>query len=284
MNDGEPVVGGPTLEELAPGVVKLLCRWWGWGIREPHEEAAAAKEDRRNQAERLIDYALDDVRELFVDQHGAPHALLGDEPVPLTSRCYSWLRRLMWENEERAVSGEYLKTAAGTLAARAEFSGDVLELHTRAAWRDGILYYELGQDRVVKVGERGWELEREPPVYYRRYPNLKALPNPGPGGSLDVIAELVNLKSDRDRRLFAAYLVTVPLPYIQRPILNAAGAMGSGKTTLGRVVKRMWDPTAPESVRLDPKDFLQKASHAHIVMLDNQNTIPEWAAAPSAGS
>jgi len=31
-------------------------------------------------------------------------------------------------------------------------------------------------------------------------------------------------------------------------------------------------------VRFDPRDFLQKAMHAYIVMLDNQNTIPEWAA------
>jgi hypothetical protein len=54
--------------------------------------------------------------------------------------------------------------------------------------------------------------------------------------------------------------------------------MGSGKTTIGRLLKRLADPTAPETVRLDPRDFLQKASHAFLIMLDNQNTIPEWAA------
>ncbi len=102
------------------------------------------KEERRNQADRLIGYALEDVEELFVDQHGAPHALVAGEPLPLNSRCYSWLRRLMWEHEEQAVNGEYLKTAAGTLAAHAEFSGEVRELHTRAAWHEGTLYYELG--------------------------------------------------------------------------------------------------------------------------------------------
>jgi hypothetical protein len=69
----------------------------------------------------------------------------------------------------------------------------------------------------------------------------------------------------------------VPIPHIGRPILNASGAMGSGKTTLGRIVKRTYDPTAPETVRLDPRDFLQKAMHAYIIMLDNQNTVPEWA-------
>jgi hypothetical protein len=58
----------------------------------------------------------------------------------------------MWEQEEKAVNGEYLKTAAGTLAAQAEFSGEVRELHTRAAWHEGALYYELRPGRVVKAG------------------------------------------------------------------------------------------------------------------------------------
>jgi primase-polymerase (primpol)-like protein len=55
------------------------------------EHKTEDKEERRNQADRLIGYALEDVQELFVDQHG----LIDGEPVPLTSRCYSWLKRLM---------------------------------------------------------------------------------------------------------------------------------------------------------------------------------------------
>jgi hypothetical protein len=98
-----------------------------------HLQSPEEKESRRNQADRLIGYALEDAQALFVDQHSAPHALVDGEPLPLNSRYYSWLRRLMWEQEERAVNGEYLKTAAGTLAAQAEFSGEVRELHTRAA-------------------------------------------------------------------------------------------------------------------------------------------------------
>jgi hypothetical protein len=273
---GEPVVGGPTLEEYAPGVVRLLCKWWGWERKA--QPGGEEKEERRNQADRLIGYALEDVQELFVDQHDAPHALKAGEPVPLTSRCYLWLRRLMWDEEGRSVSGEYLKMAAGTLAAHAEFSGVVRDLHTRAAWHEGILYYELRHGKVVRVGPGGWTLEASPPVLFRRYANLKPLPDPEAGGSLDVLDELVNLKGDRDRRLFKAYLATLPLEHVGRPIFNASGAMGSGKTTIGRVAKRTWDPTAPETVRFDPRDFLQKAMHAYLVMLDNQNSIPEWAA------
>src|SRR5215204_2395749 len=262
-------LSGKTEFYKAPKTVKLA---------DGTERKAEEKEERRNQADRLVGYAREDVQELFVDQHGAPHALIDDEPVPLTSRCYSWLRRLMWEEEGRSVSGEYLKMAAGTLSAHAEFSGESRELYTRAAWYKGILYYELRPGKVVRVSRGGWTFEANPPVLFRRYVNLKAIPDPEAGGSLDVLDGLVNLKSERDRRLFKAYLVTLPLEHVGRPILNASGAMGSGKTTIGRVVKRNWDPTAPETVRFDPRDFLQKAMHVYVVMLDNQNTIPEWAA------
>jgi hypothetical protein len=262
-------LSGKTEFYKAPKTVKLA---------DGTERKAEEKEERRNQADRLIGYALEDVQELFVDQHGAPHALIGGEPVPLTSRSYSWLRRLMWEEEGRSVSGEYLKMAAGTLSAHAEFSGELRELYTRAAWHEGILYYELRPGKVVRVGPGGWTFEANPPVLFRRYVNLKALPDPQAGGSLDMLDGLVNLKSERDRRLFKAYLVTLLLEHVGRPIFNASGAMGSGKTTIQRLIKRLLDPTAPETVRFDPRDFLQKAMHAYIVMLDNQNTIPEWAA------
>jgi hypothetical protein len=261
-------LSGKTEFYKAPKTVKLA---------DGTERKAEEKEERRNQADRLIGYALEDVQELFVDQHGAPHALIGGEPVPLTSRSYSWLRRLMWEEEGRSVSGEYLKMAAGTLSAHAEFSGVSRELYTRAAWHEGILYYELRPDKVVRVSRGGWTFEANPPVLFRRYVNLKAIPDPQAGGSLDVLDGLVNLKSERDRRLFKAYLLTLPLEHVGRPIFNASGAMGSGKTTIQRLIKRLLDPTAPETVRFDPRDFLQKAMHAYILMLDNQNTIPEWA-------
>jgi primase-polymerase (primpol)-like protein len=76
-------LSGKTEFYKAPKTVKLA---------DGRERETEEKEERRNQADRLIGYALEDVQELFVDQHGAPHALIGGEPVPLTSRSYSWLR------------------------------------------------------------------------------------------------------------------------------------------------------------------------------------------------
>jgi hypothetical protein len=75
----------------------------------------------------------------------------------------------MWQQVERAVNGEYLKTAAGTLSAHAEFSGDMRELHTRAAWQGDALYYELCPGRVVKVAAGGSHFELSPPVLFRHF-------------------------------------------------------------------------------------------------------------------
>ena len=81
---GEPIVGGPTLEETVPGIARVLCKWWGWERdSRPAPAGSEEKEDRRNQADRLIGYALEGSGELFTDQHGAPHALVGGEPEPL---------------------------------------------------------------------------------------------------------------------------------------------------------------------------------------------------------
>jgi hypothetical protein len=254
-------------------------KWRSDSSREDKSKIASGSgvlEGKGNQADRLVGYALESGAELFMDHLGSPHVLVEGEAIMLSSRSHNWLRGLLWEAEGRSVSAEALKTAAGTLAAFAAASGKVHELHTRSAYSGGAVYYQLDKGRVVEVDRNGWRWVDDPPVIFRSIPNLKPLPDPERGGSLDVLEELINLKSDRDKRMLRAYTVTVPLPHIPRPMLQTTGAMGSGKTTAGRVVKRLLDPSVPETVRADGREFLQKASHSYIVMLDNLNSLPEW--------
>jgi hypothetical protein len=278
LEEGAEVTGGPRLkEEYDERLPSKLATALGWQKTDWSEGGSSRGDDRRNQADRLVQYALDAGVPLFVDQFQAPHTLVDGEALSLTSRSYNWLRGLIWKHEGRSVNGEALKTAAGTLAAFADASGDVRELYTRAAYSGGALYYQLGKGRVVQVDKEGWRLVADPPVVFRSIPNLKPLPDPERGGGFEALDALVNLKSDRDKRLFRAYAVTLPLEHVQRPILQPTGVMGSGKSTASRAVKRTLDPSAPEAVRFDPRDFIQKASHSFIVMLDNQNSLPEWA-------
>ena len=245
--------------------------------KKENESQEKKSKPRRNQADRLIQYALDSGAPLFMDQFNEPHALIKGVPTPLNSRCYKWLRNMMWAEEGQSANAESVKTAAATLAAFAEASEKVKHLYTRSAFVDGTVYYWLGKGRIAKINKTGWEISSSSPVLFRAVPNLKPLPNPQRGGSLDTLLSLVNLKEERDKRLVLAYTVTLPLEDIQRYILQPTGVMGSGKTTLSRVLKRALDPTTPEAIRVDPRDFIQKASHSYLVMLDNQNSLPGWA-------
>src|SRR5215210_5061008 len=226
-------------------------------------------------ADRLVYYVREAGWPLFVDQHAEAHAFVGGQAVPV-SRTNRLLTKLLYEHEEKAPSNDGLIGARRVLDMLAHESGEVRELHTRAAFHEGAVFYELAPSRVVRVDEDGWELDSDPPVYFRAVKNLKGLPDPTSGGKLEDVAKWVNLKTDRDRRLFLAYITLATVPHVQRPILQATGVMGAGKSTASRIVKRMLDPTASEAVTVDRRDFLQKAAHCYILMLDNQNSLPEW--------
>lgn len=227
-------------------------------------------------ADRLVHYAVYEAGwSLFVDQHAEAHTLVDGQAVPI-SRTNRLLTKLLYAHEEKAPTNDGLIGARRVLDMLAHDSGDVRELHTRAAFHEGGVFYELAPGRVVRVDEKGWNLDPDPPVYFRAVKNLQPLPNPARGGQLEDVTEWVNLKTDRDRRLFLAYVTLATLPHIPRPILQTTGVMGSGKTTASRLVKRLLDPTGNEAVTIDRRDFLQKAAHCYILMLDNQNSLPEW--------
>ncbi|MDP8951960.1 MAG: hypothetical protein M3N18_06950 [Actinomycetota bacterium] len=227
-------------------------------------------------ADRLVYYATQVAGwPLFVDQHAEAHTLVDGQAFPI-SRTNRLLTKLLYKHEEKAPSNDGLIGARRVLDMLAHDSGGVRELHTRAAFHEGAVFYELSPGRVVRIDENGWRMDPDPPVYFRAVKNLQPLPTPTAGGKLEDVTEWVNLKTDRDRRLFMTYVPLCALAHIPRPILEATGVMGAGKTTASRVVKRTLDPTGNETVTIDRRDFLQKAAHCYILMLDNQNSLPEW--------
>jgi hypothetical protein len=226
-------------------------------------------------ADRLVYYVREAGWPLFVDQHAEAHTFVGDQAIPI-ARTNRPLTKLLYKHEEKAPSNDGLIGARRVLDMLAHASGDVRELHTRAAFHEGAVFYELAPGRVVRVDEKDWEIDHNPPVYFRAVKNLKPLPDPVKGGALEDIATWLNLKSEKDRRLFLAHITLTTLPHVQRYILQTTGVMGSGKSTASRVVKRLLDPTANEAVTIDKRDFLQKAAHCYVLVLDNQNYFPEW--------
>jgi hypothetical protein len=192
-----------------------------------------AEEQKNSQkvppvADRLVHYARTDGWPLFVAQHGEAHTIHGGQAVPL-ARANRPLTELFYSYEEKAPTNDGLIGARRVLDMLAHLSGDVRELHTRSAFSEGAVFYELRPGRVVRIDERGWQIDPEPPVLFRAVPNLKPLPDPAPGGTLEDITRLVNLKTPRDKRLFSAHVALSPLPHIARYILQLVGVMGRGR-------------------------------------------------------
>src|SRR5215218_7985070 len=193
-------------------------------------------------ADRLLYYVQKEEQwPLFADQHAESHTFVGGQAVPI-SKANRLLTKLLYKHEGKAPTNDGLIGARRVLDMLAHESGEVRELHTRAAFHEGAVFYELAPGRVVRVDEKGWKMDPDPPVYFRAVKNLKPLPDPTRGGRLEDVAEWVNLKTDRDRRLYLTYVTLAPLAHIQRPILQTTGVMGAGKSTAGRIVKRLLDP------------------------------------------
>src|SRR5215211_7694881 len=113
-------------------------------------------------ADRLIYWVGSAQWPLFVDQHGEAHTFVGGQAVPI-SRTNRALTKLLFDNEGRAPSNDGLIGARRVLDMLAHDSGDVRELHTRAAFHEAAVFYELSPGRVVRIDEHGWTLDDDPP-------------------------------------------------------------------------------------------------------------------------
>jgi hypothetical protein len=104
------------------------------------------------------------------------------------------------------------------------------------------------------------------------------LPVPERGGSLDDLRPFVNVASDDDFILLAAWILAALRSRGPYPVLVLLGEHGTAKTTTARVCRRLVDPSASD-VRAEPReprDLMVAATSGHVVALDNISRLPDW--------
>jgi len=104
-----------------------------------------------------------------------------------------------------------------------------------------------------------------------------ALPVPVSGGSLDELWSLLNV-SEVDRVPLTAALVAALMPEIPHPIVTLLGEQGTGKSTAGRMLAGVLDPS-PVPSRKQPRDvdaWVTAAAGSWVVNVDNVSQIPAW--------
>jgi hypothetical protein len=256
----------------------------------PELREAPGEDRKQTQGEALIGYA--DAAELFHSPDGEAFATVEvdghQETWPLKSRRFTQhLLRSFWEENRKAPSAQALADARATIAARAAFDGPEREVSFRVAKYSGgrdseAVYVDLCNAgwEAVEVTASGWRVvpSADVPVKFVRKDNAAPLPRPVPGGSVESLRGLLNVRTDEDFRLLVAWLVGVFNPDGPYPVLVLQGEQGSAKSTTVRVLRSVTDP-AVEPLRAPPRDerdLAIAASGNRTPALDNLSGIRPW--------
>jgi hypothetical protein len=165
-----------------------------------------------------------------------------------------FVAKQFFDEQGKAMNSEALAAAVNLLEARALFEGDEHLVHVRVAEHDGNIYLDLCNSawQVVEVTPQGWCVVDDPPIRFRRSRGMLALPAPEPGGTVDLLRGFLNV-DDNAWRLVLSWLVATLRPRGPYPILALFAEQGSGKSTIGRLLRELVDPNAAP-LRAEPND------------------------------
>ena len=149
----------------------------------------------------------------------------------------------------------------------------------RVGQHDGTVVVDMGTEtgQCITITPRGWAVEADSPVIFRRSELTHPLVSPQRGGTLDGLRELINLPEE-DYRLAIGWVVAAYLTGIPHPILLVQGEQGTAKSNLIRTLLALVDPQ-PAADRTPPKDQREWAIFARAswaFSYDNITDIPPW--------
>ena len=255
---------------------------------------AEAEDDRRNQAERLLDLAAD--LDLFHDADRTPYADIttqGDEEShrethPVNgSEFRHWLRGRFLDTYDTVPNRDAVNEAIEQLSGMAVLRGPCRQVHVRVAEHEGEVYLDLADDhwRVVRITNSGWTVTTAPPVRFVRPKGMRPLPEPRQvtpvtaQRNLALLWSYINVPEER-RPLVLGCLLDAFRPKGPHVITALFGEHGGGKSTCARVLKALTDPatapllTAPRSEH----DLAINCQNARVLVFDNLSFVQEWLA------
>ena len=155
----------------------------------------------------------------------------------------------------------------------AKINGSLISVNNRVAKENDVIWIDLSDkaNHAVKVTANGWEVVANPPVYFKTFPHMEALPVPARDGNLAKILPFLNISSEEDTVLLMAWLVVSLVPDIPRPFLWLIGGKDSGKTTTADFLKSLIDPSNGRGLSLGnkPMEIAQQLDHNYLPFFDN---------------
>jgi hypothetical protein len=235
------------------------------------------------QADRLIEVA--NSAELFHAADGTGFAELdvkGHREIwPIRGKGFRrLLARRFFEETRGAPSSEAMNSALNVIEANAQFDAPEREVFVRVGGANGRLYLDLADEtwQAVEVDATGWRVIDKPPVRFRRAAGMRPLPMPVAGGSIVTLRSFLNVRSDADFVLVAAWLLAAFRNHGPYPVLVLTGEHGTAKSTFSKILRGLVDPNtaALRTLPRDDRDLFIAASNGFVLAFDNLSALKEW--------
>jgi len=192
-------------------------------------------------------------------------------------RFRDWILIRFLQQHGRAPNSQLLNDALNTIRAVAVYRGPEMPVFVRVAEHEGDVYIDLGNENwdAVRVTREGFEVVPRPPVGFVRKAGFAPLPYPAGEGIIDDLRPFLNIGSDGDFMLVAAWAAFSLTSWGPYPVLVLQGEQGSAKSTTVRVLRALVDP-AVEPLRALPRnerDLAIAAGNAWVLAFDNLSGI-----------
>jgi putative DNA primase/helicase len=203
------------------------------------------------------------------------------EHWPLKSAAFKrWLANLSRLETGQVLSGSTLDDVIRTLEAIAINECSRYTAYLRVGRHGDHLFLDLCDDawRAVEITSQGWRVVARPPVKFIRTPAMRALPEPEAGEGIEILRDLVNVKSEDDFRLVVAFMVAALRDRGPFPVLVVNGEQGTGKSVFSRMVRGLIDPSAApiRAAPKDDRDLIVSAMNSRVLAFDNLSAVPNW--------
>ncbi len=248
-------------------------------------EDADEEPKKKAQAERLVRMAEYEHIAFFCDHKRKPYAKVPVDghieiwPIrPQDDDHFEvWMRLLFYQMTSGIIDARSMDLAIGCFVMKA-YQAEQEQVYVRQAAHNGDKYIDLCDKdwRVVKIAGdgSGWQIIDKSPVAFIRPEGMMSLPEPQHGGDMKVLRSFLNVDDDSFKKalmwLLGAYHPTGPYA-----ALLVSGPAGSGKSTLGWILRSLIDPNSNmlRGGGESEENVVIQANNAWLVALDNLSHI-----------
>ncbi len=250
-------------------------------------------ETPENKPKTLAEEAVEQIKTqntLFFDQQQEPYIALdkkGGRVIKLMSKEFErWLRNFLIKKYQRFQGLDAIVEIVRTmLVYEAEMSGEYHELNTRLCRIDDHkgnpveIVYDVGDGThaiSIKPGE--WSIQDVPIAFlHHRHQKPQCLPKQHKDCSIEPLRNLLSeFRDDREWLVIMAYIISLYVPDIPKPLLVLSGDNGSGKTLTARRIVELVECSSLESglpLIKNGQELMRLANKNAILMLDNLSNI-----------